>query len=309
MSFSLGQYAWFFIAILSYLFFAISSLGDKILLARSPKPRAYTFYVSLLSVIAIFAIPFVDFDLPSGIAALWIVLDAIIYIAGLFGLFSALEKFDASSVVPAIGAAQPIFIFGLTYVFWGPQPLGVREILAFGLLLIGTLLISIDQDSRIFTKESLKLSLVTATLFSMDFVFSKFIFLDQPFWQGFIWIRITTFIMAIFLLLNKNFYRDIFESKEKVSQQTGAIFFLAQGAGGAATVLQSFAIALVPIVYLPFMNALKGLQYAFVFIFVVFFTFYFPKLLKEKVTLAVIAQKTISILVIALGLAILFLQY
>ncbi|MFA5013516.1 MAG: hypothetical protein WC520_03040, partial [Candidatus Paceibacterota bacterium] len=168
----LQQYGWLLIAIASYLFFALASLADKIVLIKSPKPRVYTFYVGVFNVLAIFLIPFLplfgqDFGIPSTIGFMWVILDGIIYIFGLYGMFSALEKFDASRVIPAIGASQPIFIFALTWLFWGPQILGAREMIAFALLLAGTVLISIDKVSKLFTRESLIISLVTSVLFSM----------------------------------------------------------------------------------------------------------------------------------------------
>jgi drug/metabolite transporter (DMT)-like permease len=303
-------YAWLIVAILGYFAFALASLGDKIILGQSPRPRAFTFFVGVFNILAVFLIPFIDFGVPTGFTILWIVLDAIIYIFGIYGMFSALEKFDVSRVIPAIGATQPIFIFLLTWIFWGPQSLGTQQIVAFVLLLLGTIIISVNRTGDLFTKESLKISLATALLFSMDFVFSKFVYLNLPFWQGFIWIRIISFIFALMLLIHPAFYKDVFgkKAKEKTKTSTGLLFVSFQAAGGIATILQSWAIALAPIAYLAIINALRGVQYVFLFAFTVACTTCIPKVLKEDVSKGTLIQKISAILVIALGLGLLFVN-
>jgi hypothetical protein len=300
------DYSWLIVAILGYFAFAIASLGDKIVLGQSPRPRAFTFFVGVFNILAIFMIPFVGFEIPSGFTIFWIILDAIIYIFGLYGMFSALEKFDVSRVIPAIGAIQPVIIFGLTCLFWGPQFLDVKGMIAFLLLLIGTILISLDKTGDLFSKESLKISFATAVLFSLDFVFSKFVYLDMSFWQGFIWIRIFSFIFSLSLLLNKNFYQDIFGKRKITKTSTGILFVLFQGAGGLATIFQSWAIALAPIAFLAIINALRGVQYIFLFIFTILCTIFIPKILKEDISKGTVIQKVLSIVIIVLGLALLF---
>ena len=302
------EHNWLIIAILGYFAFALASLGDKIILGQSPRPRAFTFFVGIFNVLVVLMIPFISFSWPSGYAGFWIILNAIVYIFGLYGMFSALEKFDVSRVVPAIGATQPVFIFLLTWLFWGPQNINVQQIIAFVLLLLGTVLISLNRSGDLFTKESLVISLVTALLFSLDFIFSKFVYLEMPFLQGFIWIRIASFVIALLLLLNNNFYKDVFSkrARNKTKFSTGVLFVGFQVAGGIATVLQGLSIALVPIAFLAIINALRGVQYVFLFGFSIACTIFIPKILKEYISKGAIIQKVISILIIGLGLAMIF---
>lgn len=305
------EYLWLIVSILGYFAFALASLGDKIILGQSARPRAFTFFVGVLNILVIFLIPFVGLQIPSNYTMVWIILDAIIYVFGIYGMFSALEKFDVSRVIPAIGATQPIFIFALTWLFWGKQPFSFQQILAFLLLLFGTILVSLNRKGDLFNKESIKISLVTALLFSLDFVFSKFVYLDMPsttqgFLQGFIWIRIASTAVAILFLLNPDFYKDVFSKRKKTKPQTGLLFIIFQAVGGTATVLQSIAIALAPIAYLAIINALRGTQYVFLFIFTVICTIFMPRVLKEDISKGIIIQKVVSILIIGLGLILLF---
>ena len=141
--------SWLIIIILSYLFFSLASSGDKIILAGPPKPKSYTFYVGLLNILAVLIIPFIDFTLPTPTALAWIILEGIVYIVGLYAMFVAIEKFDVSKVMPTIGATQPIFIFILTWMFWGPQQMSQLDIIAFIVLLLGTIIISIEKNPKL----------------------------------------------------------------------------------------------------------------------------------------------------------------
>lgn len=300
---------WFIAAFFSYFFYSLSSLGDKIILAGPAKPKEYTFTVGMSSALAILLIPFASllgfqFGIPEGIQWLWIILDAIVYILGLYCLFSALDRFDVSRVMPAIGASQPIMIFILTCCFWGFQVLRVNEIIAFGLLLIGGIIISIDKSLKL-TRDSLGISFLTAILFSLDYIFSKMVFLDLGFWQGFIWIRIFSFLLVILLLISKDFRQGCFDNKKGgVGKENIIVFVWTQVAGGTATILQSWAISLAPVAYLAIINSMRGVQYVFLFVMTIFVSYFFPKILKEEISRKIAFQKIIALLIVCAGLVV-----
>jgi drug/metabolite transporter (DMT)-like permease len=260
--------------------------------------------VGIFSILAVFLIPFVEFNFPTGTGLMLVIAEAIVYVAGLYAFFYALENFDVSRIVPMIGATQPIFIALLSAAFWGYEKLKGNEVLAFAALLAGSVLISIDKNPKI-TKKSLEISLVASVFFSLDFILSKFVFLEMPFWQGFIWMRIFSFVFVLIFLFDKGFKKEMSEDNAGFNKKTGIIFILTQGAGGAANILQSLSISLVPVTYLAIMNSMRGLQYVFLFILTVLFYSFFPKVLKEEMSKKMVIQKSVSIILIGLGLAIL----
>jgi hypothetical protein len=75
--------------------------------------------------------------------------------------------------------------------------------------------------------------------------------------------------------------------------------------GALANILQNWAIALSPLVYVSLINALQGIQYAFLLIFTVFISLKFPKILKEEIKSQILIQKIFAIFLIIIGLAIL----
>lgn len=295
---------WLVVTILAYLFFGLASLGDKLVLAGKPKPKSYTFYVGVFSLFVILLIPFVKFSLPNAIELMWIALDAIVHILGLYTMYVALQKFDVSKVIPTIGATQPIFVFIFTWLFWGPQIMPAIDILAFIILFIGSVIISIEKTSAI-TGNYLKITLFSAVMFSLDYIFSKFVFLNQPFLEGIVWIRIFVFLFVLVFLFTKNGRKEIFSKQMVSNTKTQATFLYAQLCGGAANFLQSLAISLAPIAFLATVNSLRGVQYVFLFLITLFISYFFPKILKEELSRKIIIQKILSIVLIAIGLAIL----
>lgn len=314
---------WLIITILAYFLLALAALGDKYLLTGPPNPKVYSFYVGLLSILVLLLIPFVDFILPD----LWIILLSLlagaVFIFALYGFFQGLEHFEASRVVPAIGGLVPLFTFGLVSFFArGEVSLSAWQLLSFVSLLFGTFLITFETKPEragislwlVFKKkntpfpESLKISVVAAFLFSLSFVLAKQVYEQVPFWPGFIWMRIGCFLTALGFLATPEVRREIFSRQKSFKKKTSIIFIINQALGGGASILQNWAIALVPLGLLPFVNALEGTKYAFVFILAVLLSFKFPQLLAEKVSRKIIIQKSLAIILIGLGLAILAFQ-
>jgi len=297
---------WILVITLAYLCFALSSLGDRIILSGHSRPNSYTFFVGILSAAVILLIPFIGISVPQGILWLWIILAALFNILGIYTMFSALNVFDVSKIIPTIGALQPIFVVIFSFLILGEDAMGSRQILAFVILLLGSVLISIEKNYRV-TRRSLKLSFFAALFFSLEMIFAKIVYLNLAFWDGFIWMKIFGLVFVMSFLFNKTFRRDIFKVDQKLDKKNSIIFFLGQGFGGLANILQGWAISLVPLAYLGIMNAMKGLQYVFLFIFALIISAAFPKLLNEKTSKTIIIQRIIAIILIIIGLLVLFL--
>jgi hypothetical protein len=295
--------SWLLIIILSYLFFSLAYFGDKLILSGPANPKLYTFYVGALSILIIFFIPFVKFSFPDAATTLWITLEAITYVLGLYTMFIALEKFDVSRVMTTIGAIQPVVILLLTWMFWGAIITGMN-LLAFLMLLLGSVIISIEKKNKA-TINYLPLVLCSAFMFSLEYIFSKMIFLHTSFLLGLIWMRIFSFFIVLIFLFDKTLRGQIFTKRANLDKKTGMLFLLTQSAGGIAGVLQSFAIALAPVSYLAIVNSLRGVQYVFLFMITLFVSFFFPNILKEEISKKIIIQKTVAIILIVAGLAIL----
>jgi len=299
---------WLIIVIISYLFFSLASLGDRYLLIGPPNPKIYTFYVGVLGILVLILAPFVGFGFIPFYQTLLCLLTGFIFTFATFSLFKGLEDFEASRIIPAIGGLSPLFTLLLIYFFSeGKETLSFPAFLAFFFLVVGSVLITIEYGKRI-SLQSFKISCITAFLFSLYFVLAKYVYIFQPFWTGFIWIRIGAFITGIVFIFTKEVRKEIFKREFTFGRKTGIFFVFNQTVAAGASVLQNWAIALAGLVYLPIISALQGIQYFFLFVFSVLISWKFPHLLEERISKKIIIKKAIAIIIIALGLVILALK-
>jgi len=300
---------WLIIALSAYLLFAANNLIDKHLLSGPIKPKVYTFYVGTLSIVVILLIPFVNFSFPSPPIILLAFLTGAIFILGLWAFYSGLKRFEASRIIPAVGGLLPIFTFVIVFIFSESEKmLSVWEIVAFILLILGSVFITLKKKQSI-TINSLKIAALTAFLFSTAVVLTKFIYLEHDFWSSFILMKIGGVICALALLIFPQVRKGIIAKKPALPKGKGILFLSNQVVGAGANILQNLAIDLVPLGMLAFVSALEGSKYVFILIIAFFVSFKFPKFLKEEMSKGAILQKSISVILIIIGVTILAFQH
>lgn len=324
---------WLPVAISSYFIFAAVNIVDKYLLAGPmPSPRVYSFYMGILGILALALIP-LGFSIPELSQIILSLFAGAIFILGLLSFYTALRLFEASRVIPAIGGLLPLFTFGLTFIFSrGKEIFSLQDFIALTFLILGSVIITLEKKksalrqgsglietsarqqgsglilSRVeasVTLKSLQISALTALLISLAFILTKFVYLNQPFWSGFIWIRIGGFMTALCFLFTKEVREEIFKKKAIFQKKTAGIFFSARIAGAGGLVLQNWAIALAPLAYLTIINALAGIEYAFILIFIIILSLKFPRILKENISGGILLQKILAVFLISIGLLIL----
>ncbi len=301
--------SWLIIAISSYFLLAICALIDKYLLSGSVFiPDVYTFYLGILEGLVIILIPFVGFSVPGLFQFFLAFLSGASFVYAIFWYTRALHLFEASRVVPAIGGLVPFFTFGITYLFsLGKESLNFLGIIAFLLLVAGSVIITLRKE-KLITLKSFELSAISAFFFSFSFVLAKYVYMSQPFWSGYILIKIGGFLTALSFLSIKKMREEIFKRRKVFQKKVTGIFISNQAIGAGANILENWAIALAPLAYLSIISALQGTQYVFLLIFAVLLSLKFPKVLREEVSGRIIFQKIIAILLIGAGLFVLTLK-
>ena len=293
---------WFYVAIVAYFFSALASLLDKYILSGPiSDPRVYSFYVGFLEILILLVLPFVGFYFPSLPMILLSLASGAVFIFSLYIFLKAVKDFEISRIVPSVGAMTPLFVFLLNYatgnVLWG------KQLLAFLLVISGSFLINWSKGKINFS--CLRRAAVAAFLFAAAFLMAKYVYLSVSFWTGFIWMRAGGFLMALTFLFFREVRGGVFGQKLEWQPKTFSVFLFAQGFGASSAVLQNWAIALVPLVFLPLVNALEGVKYAFLLIFTVFLSLKHPQILKEEISGRGIFLKVMSVLLIAAGLVFL----
>ena len=306
--------SWIFVTVVSYTILALVSVVDKyVLVGPLPNPRMFSFIVGILSALIFVLIPFGFATIPDGAIILFALMAGATRIYAIFALFSGLQKFEASRIISALGGIIPIFTLLFVLFLTGEKDVLVpKEFLAFVLLILGTIGITLQKNAFI-TLDSLRYATIAAFFFALSFVFSKFVFEKEPFVSALIWMSVgqvaaalTLFVFAdVRSTVKKFFLRRNNTQKTPLSIKTTAVVLLGQILAAAAIILQHLAVALTPIGLLPFVNALAGIQYFFLFLITLFLTIKFPSIIRERIGKGTIIQKSIALALIGVGLALL----
>jgi len=304
--------SWFLIAILAYLFLAIANLIDKFLVDNIiTSSRAYTFIVCLMGGLVIVGAPWL-LRWPGIFLFSLNILNGFVFAVALWLLYAALRRGEASRILVIIGGTTPIFsaIFSLLF---GEQFLP-KQWIGISILLVGVFIIASLPQPRSFCARVLKkfhiaqkdqaggliIAIFSALSYAIFFWLSKYSYLEQPFASAFIWNRLGAVIFVLFFLVRAKDRKKIitiFRKPRKVKHNFLIIFNQILGASGF--ILQNYAIFLGPVLLV---NALQGVQYAFLLIFSAILAVLAPKLLRETFSWRIIIHKSAAIILIGIGL-------
>lgn len=300
--------SWLLFAIISYFLNAVTAIIDKFLLNKSvPSPVAYAFYVGLLSIFAVILIPF-GVVWPGLKIVAQNMIPGIVFFWAVFFFIAAVKKNEVSRVVTMIGGFTPMFVLILNFLFLHERLRGIH-LLAFVILVSGGVLISLKRpplkdDEIKLTPEGIGISLIAAFVFALYYVSAKFIFSDnQPFISTFFWSRLGSFLAAISILIIPSWRAVIFRARKTAGVRGGTLFVANKVTAAFSFILLNYSIKLGDVALV---NAIQGVQYAFLFGLVVFLAKKYPNILEEKITRLVAMQKILAIIIIGIGLSLLY---
>ncbi len=292
---------WLLIAITAYLIYAVVFIIDKFLLSQTKlEPSVYAFYIGILSgLAALILIPF-DFNIISIEQTVISFIAGILFVLAVLFFYKSIQIGEVSRIAPIIGGAVPIFTLILTYLFLGER-LTANQLIAFSLLVLGGV-IMLWPRKKIGTVQRLPLAILSALLFAGSFVLTKFIYNNQSFINGFVWIRIGGILGAGFLLFWPNTRKIIFQVSKSIKLKTVELAVFNKCLSALAFILLNYAIYLGSVALI---NALQGVQYVFLLIIALFLSKKFPEIIREQISQEVVIKKILAILFISIGLGIL----
>ncbi|MDA3840549.1 MAG: EamA family transporter [Patescibacteria group bacterium] len=318
---------WIFIAISAYFINAGVYVADKFLLSKKIHSSiSYAFFVGIWSVFNFLILP-LDFWIPTFQEFSLDILAGLLFLITLIVWYKALHQSEATRVIPVVGALTPIFSFALSYIFFG-EVFSERQFLAFIILVIGGIMISVKQTKIYILKEvSEKFrsifgdvlghvhaqyrptrrlivnSMASALLFASYYVLMKYIYSSQPFIGGFVWSRLGTFVGVLLMLFVADWRRKIVEQqKGQKSPKNMGFFFGVRLLAALAFILLNWSISLGNVAMI---NALQGIQFSFLIILVLVMSKKYPNILDEEMGRGVMFQKGVGVVLISLGLYVL----
>jgi uncharacterized membrane protein len=297
---------WVVVALAGHLANALVFVIDKVLLRATLRhPTVYVFYIGLLGLLSVALVPFGRFELPPTYLAVQSAFAGVAFTGALLCFFTALQRGEASRVVPAVGGLVPVWTVPLATFVLGER-LPAAEWPGFTLLVAGAVLIAYEPGRgrvRLRWAEAW-LIVMAAALFASSFTVAKSVYLGTGFVNGFVWMRLFGFLSVLPLLALPATARAVrLASRGRASRERPSpLFFVGQGLGAVGFVLLNWGVKLAPRVAI--VNALQGVQYAFLFLLTLLLARAAPRLLHERLTRPVIAQKTAALLLLAIGLAL-----
>ncbi|MFH1866629.1 MAG: DMT family transporter [Patescibacteria group bacterium] len=289
---------WLIWTAVAYGMNAVAVLIDKSLFFTRTirQPAAYVVTICTLGLLVFVLAPW-GFVVPDSWSLILSALAGLFFTVALWLLFISLQQGEASRVTSFIGAWSPIFVLIVSYFLIG-EKLSLLQFSAFVLLVVGGFLIVNGKGG--LTRNTLVTALSSALGFALFYTLSKQVFTEIGFIPGLIWIRVTSFLVALLLLLIPTTWPAL-KASFKVKVQAKLAFFTGQAAAAGSAILVNYAISLGSVTLV---NALQGLQYVFLLILVALLSFKRPVLLKEELGGGILVRKLMAIVLIGGGLAL-----
>mgnify|MGYP001611620212 FL=1 len=253
---------WLFIALTAQIILGFSAVFDRMLLQRGYfNPWAYTFWLGMLGLPALFLFPFGSLKISFSI--FWVAMaSGVLFGIGLLLLYFALKRTEASISLPVIAGFSSLFalIFSIQLLHSQINP---ADTVGFVLLVFGGLILFWIEEKNI-RYEMMALTVISALALGLSQVLAKIVFNETSFIGGFIWIKISGALFALMALFIPAFRKKIaIKSSLHLPIESG-LYIANRLLAGIGSLFFSAAIFLAhPAV----VEATQGFQYVIIFIF------------------------------------------
>ncbi|MDD5147512.1 MAG: hypothetical protein PHV63_03150 [Candidatus Daviesbacteria bacterium] len=288
--------------ITAYFFNALSVLANKFLLNKTiPDPLIYVFYISLISLLAILALPFTR--VPNIEVFTQASASTILWTAGAYFMFKALKIGQVSRVIPIIGTLIPLIL-----LIFASQTYAISQTQTWAVLILTAGMIFLTMQDilqKILNKREIVFEVLSAVSFAISYIILRQAYLNLDFFSVLVWSRLILLPFIVIVLLIPTLRSKIitpaglqinFFSKE------GLVFLGGQASGAISEFLLLFSISLANPALV---NSLQGTQYVFLFILAIFLSKKFPAIFAEKYDVLNLSFKFMGICAVAVGLYLL----
>lgn len=287
----------------AYFFNAMSLLTNKVLLKKTiESPLTYVFYISLLSLLALFALPFTH--RPDFSTFILGTLATILWTTGAYFMLKALKIGLVSRVIPTIGSLTAVILLILASY---NNALTYSQVWAVVILLSGMGFLTFFDLKGAFNKSELLFEIISADCFAFSYLVLREAYFHLDFISVLSWSRLILLPAILLVLLYPPLRKQVLHEKGikiNLLSHTSLLFVGGQLSGTVSELLLLFSISLANPALV---NSLAGTQYVFLFIFTLILSKKYPEIFHEKYTVASLLSKFLGIGLIFLGLYILVL--
>lgn len=295
------------LAAVGFTLLAVVSILDKFIVSNEKvSPLVFVFYSTIIALPLVLITPFAE---PLANLRLWILagVSGTSYALALYTLYKGFQASEVSHVGPLVGAAVPIFTILLS-TFFAPETFSQNQMFAIGLLVLGSLIVSVENDKHFFGwHKSMFWGVISAFFFALFYTTAKPVYDAVGFYPGIVWVWVPMGLCGvILLLLSKTVRKHVFaKRKQAVANRKDTLIIVSNKTVAFAAVgLTQYAVSIGSVTIV---NALTGLQYAVLVILVGVLSRFRPQVFKEVYAPGEVLQETLAVILIAAGLALLLI--
>ncbi len=295
------------ISLIGYVLLGIVFILDKyILTGRAQEPSVYAFYSGVFMLLALALLPFGGGLLYSSFDWFVAISSGFLFGIGLWTVYIAVKGGEASHMFPFNGAMVTVFTFLFARLFL-QEELSQLHMVGIVILVLSSMLLSYQKtEKKVKSNYIFIFAIISGIAFALSHILAKYIYMNYSFITGFVWTRSSTALFALVLLLVPAVRHSLIwkkgTSKEKRIKNKNSVFIVTINKLLAviAIVFIQYAIAIgSPSI----VTALAGVQFAFMFILILFFTYVLPKVFFEYFTRRELLIQSLGIILVIVGSA------
>ncbi|HBB76197.1 MAG: hypothetical protein A2186_00410 [Candidatus Levybacteria bacterium RIFOXYA1_FULL_41_10] len=295
---------WVIFSLLSRALWAADNIVDKLLIGKHLKnPLILTFVAGISSLLlALIIILFNGLSWIGPVPVALAVFAGSFQIIAVFAFYQAISKEEISRVIPLFQLTPP-FVLILSFLFLG-EVLTRPQYLAFILILIGGFLISLKRIEGVFKlRNAFWLMVLSSLIYAIQIVILKPLYVSYPFWDLTVYLIFGQFLPTPLLLLIPNFKNRLVDNFSNLKPVGWILLIMAMLFVAGASLSINWALITGPVTLI---SVTRGFQSAFVLIFTVFLSIWFPKILKEELSKSALGVKVLAIFLMFLGLYLIY---
>ncbi len=288
---------WIFFVLLAQFIWSFTTMIDKFIISKKhiSNPLVYIVINGLTNLAFIFLLLFFKFE-PLRFGDFMIALLSSAGFAIGVTLYYKAIQYEEISRITLLYQSTPLFVFGLSMIFLS-ESLSAYHLLGFFLLLCAGIIAAYKKFHNKFVLSKAFYLMIASNIFiAVAYISAKHVFNITGFWSAVLWLRVTGFAALSVLLLpsvRKDFVKTFRVMKNKIRGLIGFKMLI----DSIAFIASDFAILLGPV---SLVSALSNAALPlFVFALAIFFTLYFPNIIKED-----IHKKSVLIKMLALAFII-----
>jgi len=294
--------SWITFVLAAQFIWAVCSLIDKVVISKGhiKNPLVYIVLNGLMNIFLIFLLPFFSLE-PLKFADFMIVLASSTSASIGIILYYKAVQYDEISRINILLQFIPIFVLALSFLLLNESPT-MYHLAGFLFLFCAGIISSYKKAEKFLSLNNAVYYMLLSGLFiAVAYVAAKHVFNVTSFWSGILWLRLTSFVPLVLLLIpsiRNEFIKTFMNMRAKMK----SLLSFKMAIDFSAFILADYALLIGPVSLVSALSSSSAPL--FVFALALLASIYLPKIIKEDISKTAIITKGIAIAFVIAGIAI-----